>query len=158
MGKKKKLRFRRPQPIAPSLSTRWLARVPPWTRSAVLVGLALLGVPLLILALPAGLYFVFFSKDDPVAQPLPDGKSVLMALGVCLLLLLMAISTGATLLGVLDSGDLCSRPTRHAGLHCISHAAKPVLFVLSLAASWVVFWVCVLMLAAAARNFFKPSR
>jgi len=125
----------------------WLQRLPDSLRKVWVAALITLGIPLLIAAMPALLYFAY-KADYSSSKNESNATSTLAFLGFLLFLLFVAIVTGSSLIGLYPSGEFCSRPSRYAGLYCITYGKAHVQFVLWVGLNWVVFWLSAIGIVA----------
>ena len=119
----------------------WLSSLPLVLRIPILVLLWLAVFPAAIIAAPVLIYAALTSPlSEPGDQPVSSGFAFF---AFVLLLLFMAVSAGASLLGVFQHGELCFTPNRYAGLYCNTLHKTPILFCSSIVMFWIIFWVCV---------------
>jgi hypothetical protein len=135
-----KFRLRQSSRFTQMAPIGWLQRLPGSLRIVVIATLIPLGVLLLLVAMPVLLYFAA-KADYSSSQKESNTVSMLALLGFLLIMLAIATSIGSSLIYLFQSGEFCSRPSRYAGLYCITYDKGPIIFVLWVAANWFVFWL-----------------
>jgi hypothetical protein len=137
---KKKFALRQSSLLMRIAPAGWFQRLPSSLRVVIKATLITLGIPLLLVAMPALLYFTA-KADYSNSQKELNTVSMLALLGFLLIMLAIAISIGSSLIHLFQSGEFCSRPSRYAGLYCITYNKGPIIFILWVAANWFVFWL-----------------
>ena len=130
----------------------WLAKLPRWVRLSLIAVILAVGALFAIACAPALLYLAAVSGASDTKQD-ARAASVGGVVAVALLLLAVAFSSGASLVGTARTGEFCSMPSRYAGLHCTTYESSPILFVVSIVAFWVIFWLCSAFVVSAIRGF-----